>query len=88
MSDKKKKKHSGHRFSHTNIEHHDDGSHTIHHVHKDGPHKDIKSAVADHDSLMDHMMEHTSGPNPGEAGAPPVPEEAAQAPATMMPMAG
>jgi hypothetical protein len=77
------KKHHG--FTHTHIEHHDDNSHTVHHVHKDGPHKDHKSAVPSHDHLMDNMMDHTSAPNPGEevaaaVGAPP----AAGAP----PMAG
>lgn len=55
-----------HKFTHTHIEHHKDGSHTIHHVHEEGPHKDVKSAVGDHDELMDHMMDNTSEPNPGE----------------------
>lgn len=73
------KKH--HKFTHTHIEHHNDGSHTVHHVHADGPHKDVKGAAADHDAMMDHMMDHTSAPNPGEpepvapgaaAGAPPM----------------
>jgi len=61
MANKKK-----HKFSHTHIEHHGDGSHTVHHVHEEGPHKDVKAAVADHDGLMDHMMDHTSEPNDGE----------------------
>ena len=67
-----------HPYTHSHVEHHEDGSHTVHHVHKDGPHKDHKSAVGDHDSLMDNMMDNTSAPNPGEpeqaapgAGAPP-----------------
>lgn len=71
-----------HKFTHSHVEHHKDGSHTVHHVHEDGPHKDVKGAAADHDAMMDHMMDHTSGPNPGEgmdannapmagAGAPP-----------------
>lgn len=58
-----------HKYSHTHIEHHKDGSHTVHHVHEDGPHKDVKGAVADHDGLMDHIMDHTSEPNDGEAEA-------------------
>jgi hypothetical protein len=58
------KKH--HPYTHTHIEHHDDGSHTVHHVHKDGPHKDVKGAVADHDGMLDHVMDHTSAMNPGE----------------------
>jgi hypothetical protein len=56
------------------IEHHGDGTHTIHHIHskhgfthtvaaRDG---DVKSGVGDHDSLMDHMMDHTSEANDGE----------------------
>ncbi|VVB52065.1 Uncharacterised protein [uncultured archaeon] len=55
-----------HPYTHTHVEHHEDGSHTVHHVHKDGPHKDVKGAVANHDAMIDHMMEHTSAPNPGE----------------------
>lgn len=79
MTETKKKKHAGHGYTHTHVEHHADGSHTVHHVHEDGPHKDVKGAVADHDALMDHMMAHTSMPNPGEAeaqagpAAPPAP---------------
>jgi len=62
-----------HKFSHTVVEHHGDGSHTVHHIHEkhgfQGPVKqdgDVKSAVGDHDSLMDHVMDHTSEPNEGE----------------------
>ena len=62
-------KHAHHGFTHTHITHHPDGSATVHHVHHEGPHKDVHHAVADHDALMDSMMEHTSAPNPGEAEA-------------------
>lgn len=62
-----------HHFSHTVVEHHEDGSHTVHHVHKkhgfNGPEKregDVKGAAGDHDSMMDHLMDHTSAPNAGE----------------------
>lgn len=66
-----------HEFSHSVVEHHDDGSHTIHHIHKkhgyvhttpkrDG---DVKGSAGDHDQLMDHMMDHTSNMNHGEAEA-------------------
>lgn len=55
-----------HKFTHTHIEHHADGSHTVHHVHEEGPHKDVKGAVADHDGMIDHLMDHTSEPNDGE----------------------
>lgn len=58
------KKH--HPYTHTHVEHHEDGSHTIHHVHKDGPHKDVKSAAGSHDEMLDHLMDHTSAPNEGE----------------------
>ena len=66
-----------HNFSHTVIEHHEDGSHTIHHIHKKHGHVhdvpkrdgDVKGAAADHDSMLDHVMDHTSQPNPGEAAA-------------------
>ena len=81
------KKH--HKYSHTIVEHHDDGTNTVHHVHEkhghQGPSKregDVKGTAGDHDAMMDHMMDHTSAPNPGEmndaanqpmpgAGAPP-----------------
>ena len=73
-----------HKFTHTHIEHHNDGSHTVHHVHQDGPHKDVKGAVADHDGMMDHMMDHTGMPNAGEgqdeAGKPLVAPPGAGAP--------
>jgi hypothetical protein len=71
------KKH--HKFTHTHIEHHDDGSHTTTHHHEDGKsHK--KYASADHDSMMDGLMDHTSAPNPGEAEAAPAAAPAAGAP--------
>lgn len=57
-----------HKFHSTHIEHHSDGSHTVHHRHED-PAKDVKYAAGDHDGMMDGMMEHTSEPNPGEAQA-------------------
>jgi hypothetical protein len=63
-----------HKFSHTIVEHHGDGSATVHHIHESSGHTsnvpvgadDVRGAVADHDSLMDHMMDHTSMPNQGE----------------------
>lgn len=63
------KKH--HKFTHTTIEHHDDGSHTVTHHHKDGAPHDKKYAAADHDSMLDGVMDHTSAPNPGEAESQP-----------------
>lgn len=57
------KKH--HKYTHTTITHHDDGSHTVKHHHEDGKsHKEY--AKHDHDSMMDGLMDHTSAPNPGE----------------------
>lgn len=64
-----KKKHAHHGFTHTSVEHHADGSHTIHHKHSEGEHKDVKHAVADLDSLHDSMQDHLGTPNPGEAEA-------------------
>lgn len=63
-----------HSFSHTVTEHHKDGSHTIHHIHEKHGHVhnvpvregDVRGAAADHDGMMDHMMDHTSVPNAGE----------------------
>jgi hypothetical protein len=82
-----------HPFSHTVIEHHDDNSHTVHHIHQKHGHAhsvpkrdgDVKGSAGDHDSLMDHMMDHTSAPNPGEgndvANQPMTPAGPAGAPA-------
>lgn len=69
-----------HPYSHTHVEHHKDGSHTVHHVHESGDSKkDVKAGVGGHDELMDHMMDHTSDMNEGEghdenneALAPPI----------------
>lgn len=48
-----------HKFSHTNIELHPDGSATVEHVHESNPAKNVKHAVVDingiHDSLQDHL---------------------------------
>lgn len=62
-----------HKFSHTVTEHHGDGTHTVHHIHEkhgfEGPARrdgDVKGAAGNHDQMMDHIMDHTSQPNPGE----------------------
>lgn len=63
-----------HPFSHSVVEHHKDGSHTVHHIHEKHGHVhsvpvrdgDVKVAAGDHDHMMDHMMDHTSQPNAGE----------------------
>lgn len=82
-----------HPYSHSVVEHHKDGSHTIHHINESHGHVhnvptrdgDVRGAAADHDGMMDHMMDHTGMPNAGEgqdeagkalvvppgAGAPP-----------------
>lgn len=52
-----------HKFSHTHIDLHDDGSATIHHVHSEGPHKDVTHAVADIDGIHDSMQNYL---NPNE----------------------
>ena len=58
-----------HGFTHSHHEHHADGSITVHHVHHEGPHKDVKHAVKDLDGAHDSMQEHLGLPNPGEAEA-------------------
>ncbi len=58
-----------HKFSATHVEHHKDGSATVHHKHEEGPHKDVKHAVANLDGLHDSMQENLGQPNPGEAEA-------------------
>lgn len=58
-----------HKFSHTHIEHHHDGSGTVHHVHESDPKHDVKHAVADLDGMHDSMQDHLGTPNPGEEEA-------------------
>ncbi len=58
-----------HKIHKAHITFHKDGSHTSHLEHEDGPQHDIHAGHADHDSMIDHMMDHTSAPNPGEAAA-------------------
>lgn len=91
-----KKKHAGHGFTHTHIEHYKDGSHTVHHVHEMGPEHDVKHAAGNLDGVHDSMEENMGTPNPGEAeadagqsGAPaaaaaPAPGGAGAAPAAGM----
>lgn len=74
---KKKKKHAGHGFTHTHIEHHGDGSATIHHQHEDGAEHDVKHAATDLDGVHDSLEDHLGQPNPGEAEANAGPEGAA-----------
>lgn len=47
-----------HKFSHTNIELHDDGSATIHHQHESDPSLDVKHAAADLDEVHDSLETH------------------------------
>ena len=78
---KSMKNKKGHSFSHTHIEHHHDGSHTVHHVHESDSKKDVKHAVPDLDGAHDSMEEHLGAPNEGEpAAAPPAMAGAAPAP--------
>jgi hypothetical protein len=59
-----------HKYEHTHIVHHKDGSHTVHHHHESSDPKDHKDyGVADHDGMMDGMMAHTSEPDEEEASA-------------------
>ena len=81
------KKHHG--FTHTHIEHHKDGSATVHHVHHEGPHKDVKHAVPSLDHIHDSLQDHLGSPNPGEieanAGQHGVPAEHAVSAGLPMP---
>lgn len=47
-----------HKFSSTHIDHHDDGSMTVHHMHEDGSEHDVKHAVGDHDSMIDSLCDN------------------------------
>jgi hypothetical protein len=63
-----------HPFSHTVIEHHGDGSHTIHHIHGKHEHVhtvperdgDVRGGAGDHDGMLDHLIDHTGEPAEGE----------------------
>jgi hypothetical protein len=80
MAGKKK-----HKFHTTHVEHHKDGSHTVHHMHEDGAHADVKHAVSGLDSLHDSMEDHLGSPNAQEGEAMP---QAAPAPAPAGPTPG
>jgi hypothetical protein len=54
-----------HKYHTTTIDHHDDGSHTIHHEHHN-PEEDCKYAVEDLDSMHDGLEHHLGEPNDGE----------------------
>lgn len=49
-----------HKFLTTEIEHHDDGSATIHHEHEDGK-SHVRHAVLDLDQIHDSLEEHLRG---------------------------
>ena len=90
MEEKKKKKHAGHGFKHTHIEHHADGSHTVHHQHEDGPEHDVKHAVGGLDAVHDSLQDHLGTPNPGEpeASAGPTPNPMPAGPVQAAPVPG
>lgn len=67
MAAKKKGKH--HKFSRTSIEHHKDGSHTVHHQHESDAKQDVKHAASHLDALHDSMEQHLGAPNSGEQEA-------------------
>ena len=58
-----------HGFSHTRIEHHKDGSATVHHKHHADSKKDVKHVVQSLDHMHDSLQDHLGVPNPGEAEA-------------------
>ena len=66
-----------HKIKAAHVKFHKDGSMTSHLEHEDGEKHDIHSGHANHDAMMDHLMEHTSAPNPGEAEANAGPAPAA-----------
>lgn len=95
MAEEKKSKHAHHGFTHSHVEHFKDGSATVHHVHHEGPHKDVKHAAADLDAVHDSMQDHLGMPNAGEAEAEagqhgvPAPQAAAAGlPAPIVPGVG
>lgn len=81
-----------HKYHSTHIEHHKDGSHTIHHKHEDGEQHDFKHAAPSLDHLHDSIQTHLGAPNPGEAvadaGDHGVPADKAAPAGLPMPAAG
>lgn len=59
-------KHRKHSYSHSHIEHHKDGSMTVHHQHESDASKDVKHAVPDIDALHDSIEQHLGEPNADE----------------------
>jgi hypothetical protein len=51
-----------HKFHTTKIEHHKDGSATVHHMHEDGEKHDVRHGVTDLDAVHDSMQDHLGGP--------------------------
>lgn len=61
MAEEKKKPHAGHGYIWTDIDHHEDGSATVHHEHEDGKsHKTY--AVSDLDGVHDGLEDHLRDP--------------------------
>jgi len=62
-----------HKFRHTVITHHDDGSQSYHHIHEknkfNAPERgegDMTGGASNHDDLMDRLMDNLSQPQDGE----------------------
>jgi hypothetical protein len=56
-----------HKFLRTTIEHHADGSATVHHEHQDGEGHHVKHAVLDLDGIHDSLEDHLRDPEEVEA---------------------
>ena len=52
--------HAGHGYTDLHIDHHDDGTHTLHYHHEDGSKK--SHAVMDLDGMHDSLEEHLRHP--------------------------
>ena len=59
-------------FTATHIEHHANGSHTVHHQHKD-PSKDVKHAVEGMQGVHDSLEQNVGNPSMGAAPMTPEP---------------
>jgi hypothetical protein len=58
--------HAGHRFTHTEIELHHDGSATIEHHHEKGPDHNVRYAVSDLDGMHDGLEDNLRLPEKDE----------------------
>jgi hypothetical protein len=76
------KHHAAHGFTHSTVEHHHDGSHTVR-IHHHQPEKSISKAVPDLEGVHQALHDNLAPPEAAAGGAPPMPTTAATPPTAM-----